>query len=372
MDIRTRRLRSSETLRRMTRETRISSDSLIYPLFVREGKGITEELSSLPGQIRYSPDTLAKGVDAALSAGVRAFLLFGVPESKDKNGTGAYDENGIVQQALRNIRKSFGKDAFLITDVCLCEYTSHGHCGLIETGAYDENGIVQQALRNIRNSFGKDAFLITDVCLCEYTSHGHCGLIESDTVDNDSTLPLLVKTALSHIKAGSDMVAPSGMMDGTVAALRRGLDADGYMDIPIMSYAAKYASAFYGPFRDAAGSTPQFGDRKTYQMDYHNGREALKRIHADIDEGADIIIVKPALPCLDIVSKAREEIRLPIAAYSVSGEYAMIKAAAASGFMDDYKVMCESVVGIFRAGADILITYFAKELVGAIRKGDIG
>jgi porphobilinogen synthase len=310
----------------MTRETRISPDTLIYPLFVREGKGVAEELPSLPGQIRYSPDTLAKGVDTALSAGVRSFLLFGIPELKDENGSGAFDENGVVQQALKNVRKSFGKNVFLITDVCLCEYTSHGHCGLIK----------------------------------------------DNTVDNDSTLPLLVKTALSHIRVGSDMVAPSGMMDGTVAALRTALDANGFASIPIMSYAAKYASAFYGPFRDAAGSTPQFGDRKTYQMDYHNGREALKRIHADINEGADIIIVKPALPCLDIVSKAREQIRLPIAAYSVSGEYAMVKAAAASGFMDEYKVMCESAVGIFRAGADILITYFAKELAGAIQKGDIG
>lgn len=323
---RTRRLRSSEILRRVTRETRISTDSLIYPLFVREGIGIAEELPSLPGQIRYSPDTLVKGIDEGLSMGVRSFLLFGVPEHKDGIGSGAYDENGVVQQALRNVKKAFGKD------VCL----------------------------------------ITDVCLCEYTAHGHCGLIENEIVDNDSTLPLLAKTALSHVRAGSDMVAPSGMMDGTVAALRAALDADDFTQIPIMSYAAKFSSAFYGPFRDAAGSAPQFGDRKTYQMDYHNGREALKRIQIDINEGADIIILKPALPCLDIVSKAREQVELPIAAYSVSGEYTMIKAAAVSGFMDEYKVMCESTVSVFRAGADILITYFAKELAGAIRKGDIG
>lgn len=323
---RTRRLRSSEILRRVTRETRISTDSLIYPLFVREGIGIAEELPSLPGQIRYSPDTLVKGIDEGLSMGVRSFLLFGVPEHKDGIGSGAYDENGVVQQALRNVRKAFGKD------VCL----------------------------------------ITDVCLCEYTAHGHCGLIENEIVDNDSTLPLLAKTALSHVRAGSDMVAPSGMMDGTVAALRAALDADDFTQIPIMSYAAKFSSAFYGPFRDAAGSAPQFGDRKTYQMDYHNGREALKRIQIDINEGADIIILKPALPCLDIVSKAREQVELPIAAYSVSGEYTMIKAAAVSGLMDEYKVMCESTVSVFRAGADILITYFAKELAGAIRKGDIG
>ena len=326
MKIRTRRLRGSETLRRMTRETRLSRDALIYPLFVREGKGIEEELPSLPGQIRYSPDTLVKGIGAAINAGVHSFLLFGIPEHKDENGSSAYDDNGVVQQAIRNVKRSFEKDAYLITDVCLCEYTSHGHCGLIE----------------------------------------------NDKVDNDSTLPLLAKTALSHVQAGSDMVAPSGMMDGTIAAMRTALDVDGFDDIPIMSYAAKYASAFYGPFREAAGSAPQFGDRKTYQMDFHNGREALKRIQIDIDEGADVIIVKPALSCLDIVYKARERINLPVAAYGVSGEYAMIKAAAASGFIDEYKVMCESAVGIFRAGADILITYFAADLATAICKGDIG
>ena len=326
MEIRTRRLRGTEALRRMTRETRISPVSLIYPLFIREGRGIEEELSSLPGQIRYSPDTAIKGVGAALSSGVSSFLLFGIPNAKDEVGLGAYDENGVVQQALRNIKKEFGGDTYLISDICLCEYTSHGHCGLIK----------------------------------------------DKKIDNDSTVPLLAKTALSHVQAGSDMVAPSGMMDGTVRAIRAGLDSRSFANIPIMSYSAKYASAFYGPFRDAAGSTPQFDDRKTYQMDYHNGREALKRIQTDIDEGADIIIVKPAMPCLDIVSKAREQIKLPIAAYSVSGEYAMVKAAAASGFIEEYKVMCESAVGIFRAGADILITYFAKELAGAIRKGDIG
>ena len=326
MEVRTRRLRSGETIRRMTRETRLSADSLIYPLFVREGRGIIEELPSLTGQIRYSPDTLVKGVEAALNEGVRAFLLFGIPETKDDIGSGAYDDDGVVQQALRSVKKAFGKDAYLITDVCLCEYTSHGHCGLIE----------------------------------------------NDKVNNDSTLPLLAKTALSHVLSGGDMVAPSGMMDGAVAAIRAALDADGFTDIPVMSYAAKYASAFYGPFREAAGSTPQFGDRKTYQMDYHNGNEALKRIEIDIDERADIIIVKPALPCLDIISSASRLIKTPIAGYSVSGEYAMIKAGAGRAFIDEYRVMCESAVSVFRAGAGILITYFAKELAGAIKKGDIG
>jgi porphobilinogen synthase len=324
MKTRTRRLRGSETLRRLIRETRLSPDALIYPLFIREGNGIEEELPSLPGQIRYSPDTLVKGIDAAVSAGVRSFLLFGVPENKDEAGSGAYAEDGVIQQALRNVKKVFGKDIQLITDVCLCEYTSHGHCGLIKGGM----------------------------------------------VDNDTTLPILSQTAVSHVRAGSDMVAPSGMMDGTVINMRAALDAEGFKDIPIMTYAAKYASAFYGPFREAAGSVPQFRDRKTYQMDYHNGREALKRIKFDIEEGADIIIVKPALSYLDIVSEVSKEVELPIAAYSVSGEYAMIKAA--SGFIDEYKIMCESAVAVFRAGADILITYFAKELAGAIRRGDIG
>jgi porphobilinogen synthase len=326
MEIRTRRLRGSEALRRMTRETRLSPDSLIYPLFVRDGKGIEEPLPSLPGQIRYSPDTVAKGVEAALNAGVGSFLFFGLPESKDERGSGAYDEDGVVQRTVRAVKGRFGKDAFLITDVCLCEYTSHGHCGLIEGG----------------------------------------------TVDNDSTLPLLAQTALSQARAGSDMVAPSDMMDGTVTALRAALDADGYTDIPVMSYAAKYASSFYGPFREAAGSAPQFGDRKTYQMDYHNAKEALKRIQLDVGAGADLIIVKPALPCLDIVAKASALVHVPVAAYSVSGEYAMIKAAAASGYLDEYGAMCESAVAVFRAGADLLISYFAKECAAAIRKGDIG
>jgi porphobilinogen synthase len=267
---------------------------------------------------------LVKGIGSGLSAGVHSFLLFGIPETKDEKGSGAYAEDGVIQQALRNVKRAFGNDAQLITDVCLCEYTSHGHCGLIDGGR----------------------------------------------IDNDTTLPLLSQTALSHVRSGSDMVAPSGMMDGAVMRMRTALDAEGFADIPIMSYAAKYASAFYGPFREAAGSTPQFGDRKTYQMDYHNSREALKRIQIDIEEGADIIIVKPTLSYLDIVSKVSQRINLPIAAYSVSGEYAMIKAA--SGFIDEYKVMCESAAAVFRAGADILITYFAKELAAAIRKGDIG
>jgi len=326
MKRRTRRLRSNENIRHLTRETRISLNSLVYPIFVREGRGIKEEIPSLPGQFRYSPDTVETEIEAALNAGVKSFLLFGIPESKDDHGSGAYDKNGVVQETIRKLRTAFG------TDICL----------------------------------------ITDVCLCEYTTHGHCGLVTENKIDNDCTLPLLAKTALSHIQAGCDIVAPSGMMDGTVAAIRDSLDKFGYTNTPIMSYAAKYASAFYGPFRDAAGSSPQFGDRKTYQMDFHNAREAANRIQSDIDEGADIIIVKPALSCLDIISKARGQVNVPIATYSVSGEYAMMKAAAAAGYTDEYGIMCESAVSIYRAGADILITYFAVALAEAIRKGDIG
>lgn len=326
MEIRTRRLRGGDTLRRLARETRLSADSLIYPLFVREGRGIEEALPSLPGQVRYSPDTVEKGVEEALNASVKCFLLFGIPEAKDEKGSGAYDERGVIQQTLRNLKAAFGKDCFLVTDLCLCEYTSHGHCGVLD----------------------------------------------GEVVDNDATLPLLAETALSHVRAGSDMLAPSGMMDGAVAAMRAALDKDGFVHTPIMSYAAKYASCFYGPFRDAAGSAPQFGDRRSYQMDCHNGKEALKRIAIDIAEGADIVIVKPALTCLDIVANAARRFDVPVAAYSVSGEYAMIKAAAEKGFLDEYGAMCESAVCVFRAGADILISYFAKALAGAIRKGDIG
>jgi len=326
MDIRSRRLRGDEILRKMTRETRLSADSLVYPVFIREGSGIEENIPSMPGQIRYSPDTVVKGIAIAKNAGVSSFILFGIPEEKDENGSGAYFENGVVQQSLKNIKQAFGNEAYLITDVCLCEYTSHGHCGLLK----------------------------------------------DDKVDNDSTLSLLQKTALSHVRAGADLVAPSGMMDGTVAALRKALDDDGFESIPIMNYSVKYASSFYGPFRDAAGSAPQFGDRKSYQMDYHNVREALKVIRRDIIEGTDIIIVKPALSYLDVIYRTRDLIRVPIAAYSVSGEYSMIKAAASAGYIDEYGVMCESAVSVFRAGADTLITYFAKELAEAIRKGDVG
>ena len=326
MNIRPRRLRGNDILRKMVRETRISADSLILPFFIREGTGVEEEIPSLDGQIRYSPDTIAKGIEKALNSGISSYMLFGIPNDKDEIGTGAFDENGVVQEAVKRLKKEFGDEIYIITDVCLCEYTSHGHCGIVN----DEN------------------------------------------IDNDATLPLLAKTALSHALAGADMVAPSDMMDGRIAEIRTLLDGQGFSNTPIMSYAAKYSSSFYGPFREAAGSTPQFGDRKSYQMDYHNGKEAIKEILLDISEGADIVMVKPALSYLDIISEVSKLVNIPVAAYSVSGEYAMIKAAARQSLINEYAAMCETAVSIFRAGADILITYYAAQIADAIKKGDIG
>lgn len=323
--IRPRRLRTSDCLRRMVRETRISPDSLIWPIFLCEGSGIYEEIPSLPGQYHYSPDQLYRMVERARAHGVSRVILFGLPAHKDEYGSGAWDENGIVQQGIRKIKE-----------------------------------------------LAPDMYIVTDVCMCEYTSHGHCGILCGHDVDNDKTLEVLCKTALSHAKAGADMVAPSDMMDGRVARIREILDANGFQNIPIMSYAAKYASYFYGPFRDAAGSAPSFGDRRSYQMDWHNGREAMRECALDVQEGADILMIKPAMSYLDLVHEARQRFDLPIAAYAVSGEYAMIKAAAQAGLIDERGVMCESAVSIFRAGADILITYFACELADAIRKGEIG
>ncbi len=323
--IRPRRLRTSDNLRRLVRETRISPDSLIWPVFVVEGENIYREIPSLPGQFHYSPDQLDLMVQHAQAHGVSRVLLFGLPKDKDEQGSGAWDENGIVQQAIRKI-KHLDPAMYIVTDVCMCEYTSHGHCGI----------------------------------LC-----GH-------EVDNDQTLTVLAKTALSHARAGADMVAPSDMMDGRVAAIRQALDENGYQNVPIMSYAAKFASSFYGPFREAAGSAPSFGDRRAYQMDPHNGREAMRECALDVQEGADILMIKPAMAYLDLVRAARERFDLPIACYAVSGEYAMIKAAAKAGLIDEHGILCESAVCMYRAGADILITYYACELADAIRKGEIG
>ena len=322
---RPRRLRGSETLRKMVRETRIDKSSLIYPLFVREGNNIEEEIPSMEGQFRYSVDRLPYELERLSKTGVSSVMLFGIPDHKDEVGSGAYDPNGIVQKALREAKKQF-----------------------------------------------PDMYYITDVCMCEYTSHGHCGVLCGHDVNNDATLELLAKTAVSHVEAGADMVAPSDMMDGRVRAIREALDANGHYGAPIMSYAVKYASAFYGPFRDAAGSAPSFGDRKSYQMDFHNRREGMKEALTDVEEGADIIMVKPAMSYLDMVSEVSKAVNVPVAAYSVSGEYAMVKAAAKMGWIDEERIMCEMAVSAYRAGAQIYLTYYAKELAKCMDEGRIG
>ena len=314
-EYRPRRMRQSETFRAMIRETRLAPEQMVYPLFVMPGKDIREEVTSMPGVFRLSVDQLAKEAKDCLSAGVRSVILFGLPEKKDGLGSGAYARNGIVQQAIRELKNK-----------------------------------------------APDMTVITDVCLCEYTDHGHCGCLAGQEIDNDATLELLAKTALSHAQAGADMVAPSDMMDGRISEIRSALDENSYHMIPIMSYAVKYASAFYGPFRDAAECTPRFGDRRSYQMDPANSREALREATLDVEEGADILMVKPALAYLDIISRLHDEFDLPVAAYQVSGEYAMIKAAAAQGWIDGDRIMAETLLSIRRAGADIILTYFAKEM----------
>ena len=322
---RPRRLRGSENLRKMVRETRMDKSSLIYPLFVKEGTGIEEEIPSMEGQFRYSVDRLPFELERLQNAGVNSIMLFGIPDHKDEVGSGAYDPNGIVQKALREAKKQF-----------------------------------------------PDMYYITDVCMCEYTSHGHCGVLCGHDVNNDATLELLAKTAVSHVEAGADMVAPSDMMDGRVRAIREALDANGHYGAPIMSYAVKYASAFYGPFRDAAGSAPSFGYRKSYQMDFHNRREGMKEALTDVEEGADIIMVKPAMSYLDMVSEVSKAVNVPVATYSVSGEYAMVKAAAKMGWIDEERIMCEMAVSAYRAGAQIYLTYYAKELAKCMDEGRIG
>ena len=325
LTIRPRRLRTSETLRKMVRETRMDPASLIYPMFVMDGTNKVEEIESLPGQNRYTVDRMGEELERLLDAGVTNVMFFGIPEVKDEVGSQAYAEDGIVQRALRLAAEKY-----------------------------------------------PDIYRITDVCMCEYTSHGHCGVLCGHDVDNDKTLDLLAKTALSHVEAGSQMVAPSDMMDGRIAAIRERLDENGHTNIPIMSYAVKFASAFYGPFREAAGSAPSFGDRKSYQMDFHNRREALKEAMLDVDEGADIIMVKPAMSYLDLVREVHDMTDLPIATYSVSGEYAMVKAAAQKGWINEDRIVCEMATAAFRAGADIYITYYAKELAQFIKEGRIG
>src|SRR5215471_18477186 len=319
---RPRRLRESPLLRKMVRETQLRVENLVYPLFTRHGRGVREPIASMPGQFRLSIDELLRECKDAASMGIPAVLLFGIPRDKDPRGTEAYAEDGIIQQAVRAVKETI-----------------------------------------------PDLLVVTDVCLCEYTSHGHCGVVEDGRVKNDPSLDLIARTALSHVEAGADMVAPSDMMDGRVGSIREALDESGYQEAPIMAYSAKYASAFYGPFREAADSTPQFGDRRAYQMDPANGVEAMREVALDVDEGADIVMVKPALPYLDVIARVKAEFGLPVAAYSVSGEYAMIRAAGQLGWLDEERVMVEALTGIRRAGADIIITYFAKDLARLIEQG---
>jgi porphobilinogen synthase len=320
-EIRPRRLRTNKTIRRLVRENKVSIDDLVYPMFIAEGKNEKKEISSMPGIYRQTIDHAVQEIEEVVQLGIPAICLFGIPAGKDPEASSAFDTDGVIQIALTEIKKQF-----------------------------------------------KDLVVITDTCLCEYMNHGHCGIVMKDKVLNDPSIELLAKVALSQARAGADMIAPSDMMDGRVEVIRWTLDNAGFEHIPIMSYAVKYASAFYGPFRDAADSAPAFGDRKSYQMDSANSREALKEISLDIAEGADILMIKPALAYLDIIHQAREMTDQPIAAYNVSGEYAMVKAAAANGWLDERKVVTESMLCIKRAGADIIFTYFAKDIARWIRE----
>ncbi len=313
---RPRRLRRTATLRDMVRETRLDPANLIYPLFVCAGEGIRREVKSMPGVFNFSIDELVGECQEARSLGISSIIVFGLPEHKDEQGSDAFAEDGITQRAIRAVKREV-----------------------------------------------KDLVVLADTCLCEYTSHGHCGVIEADDVSNDPTLEILAKTAVSQAEAGADIIAPSGMMDGMVAAIRGGLDSAGFNHIPILSYAVKYSSAFYGPFREAADSAPQFGDRRSYQMDPPNVREALREAELDVEQGADMLMVKPALPYLDVIKAVREQFNLPLAAYQVSGEYAQIKAAGQLGWIDEERVMMESLIAIKRAGADLILTYFAKDFI---------
>ncbi|NTW05883.1 MAG: porphobilinogen synthase [Peptococcaceae bacterium] len=319
--IRLRRLRYKENIRRLVRENRLSVDDLVYPLFVTYGNNIKKPITSMPGVYNFSLDLLLAEISQIIELKIPAVLLFGIPEKKDSVGSGAYDEEGIVQQAVRAIKAKY-----------------------------------------------PEIIVITDVCLCEYTDHGHCGIIEENEILNDQSLQLLAKTALSHARAGADIIAPSDMMDGSVAVIRDKLDRQGFQNIPIMAYSVKYASSYYGPFREAAGSAPKFGDRRSYQMDFANGLEAIRETALDVDEGADIIMVKPALAYMDVIRMIKENFNSPLAVYNVSGEYSMVKAAAKMGWIDERAVVMETLTGFKRAGADIIITYHAKDVAGWIRE----
>ena len=325
LTIRPRRLRTSAKLRKMVRETRMDKSSRVYPMFVMDGENKKEEIPTMPGQFRYTLDRMPEILQEMADAGVGSVMLFGIPDHKDEVGSGAYACDGIIQRALEKAKKEV-----------------------------------------------PDLYYIGDVCMCEYTSHGHCGILKGDYVDNDLTLDKLAQIAVSQVQAGADMVAPSDMMDGHIAAIREGLDKNGFVTTPIMSYAVKYASAFYGPFRDAAGSAPAFGDRKSYQMDYHNRREGIKEAMLDIEEGADIIMVKPAMSYLDMVREIKDLTDVPMAAYSVSGEYAMVKAAAKLGYVDEAAILCEMAASAYRAGVDIYMSYYAKEIAHFMDEGRIG
>ena len=322
---RSRRLRATDSLRRMVRETRADASSLIYPMFVVEGTGVKEEIPSMPGQYRWSLDRFPEKLEELQEAGVSAFMLFGIPAEKDEVASGAYAEDGIVQRAVRLSKERY-----------------------------------------------PELYCITDVCLCEYTSHGHCGVLNGQDVDNDPSVDLLALTALSHAAAGADMVAPSDMMDGRVLGIRQTLDATGFTNVPIMSYSVKYASGFYGPFREAADSAPAFGDRRAYQMDVHNRREAIKKALQDIEQGADIVMVKPAMSFLDLVREVHDAVNVPVAAYSVSGEYAMVKAAAEKGWIDEERIVAEMATSAYRAGTHIYLTYYAELIAKLMREGAIG
>lgn len=324
MFIRTRRLRQNGILREMVKNVTIDLNQFIYPIFIEEGENIKEEINSMPNQYRYSIDMLSEELKELKLLGIKSLLLFGIPKIKDEIGSEAYSDDGIVQKAVRYIKKNFPE--FLI---------------------------------------------ITDVCMCEYTSHGHCGILSGNDVNNDVTLNYLAKIAVSHVKAGADIVAPSDMMDGRIQAIREELDREGYINTPIMAYSVKYASSYYGPFRDAADSAPSFGDRKTYQMDFRNSKDYEREVVGDIEEGADFIMVKPAMPYLDVIKSVSEKINLPVVAYNVSGEYSMVKAASLSGWIDEKKIVMENMYAIKRAGADIIISYHTKDIAKWVKNGEI-
>ena len=364
---RLRRLRRTEELRKMVRETRLTPDAFVYPLFVCPGEGVRKEVRSMPGVFNLSVDEAVKEAEEAHALGVPAVILFGLPEKKDEVATGAWDEDGIVQRAARAMKREI-PELIVMGDVCLCEYMSHGHCGIVKATAMPQSSLAQSLGAAVRDALTPSQRVLMvkndeekDEAIATLASAAERAVQSSFEIDNDASLELLARTSVSLARAGVDIIAPSDMMDGRVGAIRGELDKAGFSNTPILSYAAKFASGFYGPFREAADSTPQFGDRRSYQMDGANVREAMREIELDIEEGADMIMVKPAMPYLDVIAAARERFDVPLAAYQVSGEYAMIEAAARNDWIDRERVMMESLVSIRRAGASIILTYYAKE-----------